>query len=165
MVIRLSRAWRKIRGFATGAEATSGAALVEFATFGSLLIALALYAIDFGLFVFNKMEVQYAAQAGAQYAIGKTAYSATAISSAMVNATRFTPITPTSQEFCGCPATSGITFCAASCDTCNTGTCPTTVQGHYVTATATATYKPLAKFGMMSGSSYSLTAQSTIRIR
>lgn len=154
---------RKIRAFLTGRD--SGAALVEFAVLGSLLLGLALYAMDFGLFAFNKMEVQNAAQAGAQYAIANATYSSSSMSSAMASATRFTAITPSSTQFCGCPATSGVTFCAASCDLCNTGTCATTVQGHYVTATATANYTPLVKFGQLSASSYNITAQSTVRIR
>ena len=81
----------------------------------------------------NKMEVQNAAQAGAQYAIGQVSYDSSKISSAVTNATKFTAVTPTSSEFCGCPTATGVKFCAASCNTCNTGTCSLTTQGHYVT--------------------------------
>ena len=160
-----SNAWRSIRAFVIGVDGTSGSALVEFAIFCPVLIILSIYTMDLGLFMFNKMEVQYAAQAGAQYAIGKVSYDATAISSAVTNATRFTAITPSSSQFCGCPTTTGVNFCAAACgSTCTT--CATTAQGHYVTVTATPTtpYTPLARFPGIP-STYDLTAKSTVRIR
>src|SRR4051794_26339260 len=120
--------------------------------------------MDLGLLIYNKMEVQYAAQAGAQYAIGKVSYDAVAISSAVTNATRFTAVTPSSSEFCGCPTTAGVNFCAATCGACTT--CAASVQGHYVTVTATPVtpYKIFAPFRSMS-STYDLTAKSTVRIR
>src|SRR6202008_162280 len=139
-----SEAWRAIRTLMVGADGISGSALVEFAILVPILVALAVYTIDFGLLVFNKMEVQNAAQAGAQYTIGQVSYDATAISSAVTNATKFTAITPSSSEFCGCPTSTGVNYCAASCgSTCTM--CATTVQGHYVTVTATPTtaYTPL----------------------
>lgn len=160
-----SKAWRSIRAFVVGADGTSGAALVEFAIFCPILIALAIPTMDLGLLIFNKMEVHYAAQAGAQYAIGKVSYDATAISTAVTNATRFTAVTPSSREFCGCPSTTGVTFCAATCGpTCTA--CAATVQGHYVTVSATPVtpYKIFAPFRSMS-STYDLTGKATVRIR
>ena len=85
-----SKAWRSIRAFVIGADGTSGSAFVEFAIFCPILVILAIPTMNLGLRIFNKMEVQYAAQAGAQYAIGKVSYDAAAISSAVTNATRFT---------------------------------------------------------------------------
>jgi Flp pilus assembly protein TadG len=158
---------RAIRAFRTTTGETSGSALVEFAVLAPLLVTLAVYTVDFGLLAFSKMEVQNAAQAGAQYAIGKAGYDSTAIASAVTAASRFTTITPSSSQFCGCPtAAAGVKFCAASCDLCSTGTCASNVQGHYVTVTATpaTAYKPLAPFGIASGT-FNLTAQSTVRIR
>ena len=160
-----SKAWRSIRAFVIGVDGTSGTALVEFAIFCPILIILAIPTMNLGLRILNKMEVQYAAQAGAQYAIGKISYDSTAISSAVTHATRFTAVTPSSSEFCGCPTTTGVKFCTATCGaTCTT--CATTVQGHYVTVTATPTtpYKIFAPFRAMS-STYDLTAKSTVRIR
>ena len=160
-----SKAWRSIRAFVIGADGTSGSAFVEFAIFCPILITLAIPAMNLGLRIFNQMEVQYAAQAGAQYAIGKVSYDAAAISSAVTNATRFTAITPSSSEFCGCPTTSGVKFCAATCGATCTA-CATTAQGHYVTVTATPTtpYKIFAPFRTMDSTS-DLTARATVRIR
>jgi Flp pilus assembly protein TadG len=155
----------KIRRFFRKATDTSGSALVEFALLGPVLIALAIFAMDFGLYVFSKMQVQEAAQAGAQYVIGQGTYNAGAISTAVTNASRYTSITASSSNFCGCPSTSGVIFCAASCGSCDAGTCATTAQGNYVTVTATpAAYKPLISFGSFSGT-YNISATSTVRIR
>src|SRR4051812_5401112 len=107
--------WRTARRSAHsllfGTEGMSGSALVEFAIFAPILITLTVYTIDLGLYSFRKMEVQHAAQAGAQYAIGK-AYNSAAISTAVSNATKYTSITPSHREFCGCPTNTGVTYCA-----------------------------------------------------
>jgi hypothetical protein len=124
------------------------------------------------------MEVQYAAQAGAQNAIGQTNYNPVKIASAVTNATRFTAVTPSSNQFCGCVNPSGwsagvTTPCGASatCDQCNVGagagvSTSTCVLGSYVSVTATPTtpYTPLVPFGAATGT-YNLTATSTVRIR
>src|ERR1700756_5248245 len=99
---RLSSAAKAVRAFMVGAEGASGAALVELAVFAPILVIMTLYTIDLGLLAFRKMEVQYAAQAGAQNAIGQTSYDATTIASAVTNATKFTAITPSSNQWCGC---------------------------------------------------------------
>jgi Flp pilus assembly protein TadG len=158
--------WRAVRGFMVEANGISGAAMVEFTVFAPILLSIAIYTMDFGLLMFSKMEVQNAAQAGAQYAIVNNGYDSSAISSAVTNATKFTAVTPTSSQFCGCPSATRVTFCSASCDTCNTGTCSLSVQGHYVTVTATptTTYTPLIRFGLVA-SSYDISATSTVRIR
>jgi Flp pilus assembly protein TadG len=168
---RESHAARAARSFIVGKDGASGAALVELTVFAPILVAMALYTIDFGMLAFRKMEVQYAAQAGAQFAIGQTGYDATTIATAVTNATRFTAVTPSSSQFCGCVNPSnwaaGVSICAASCDLCNGGVSTATcVIGHYVSVTATPTtpYTPLAPFGVAKGK-YNLTATSTVRIR
>jgi Flp pilus assembly protein TadG len=149
-----------------GADGISGGAMVEFTVFAPILLIMAIYTMDFGLLMFSKMEVQNAAQAGAQYAIVNNGYDSTAISSAVTNATKFTTITPTSSQFCGCPSATKVKFCSASCDTCNTGTCALTVQGHYVTVTATpaTAYAPFISFGLLANSA-DISATSTVRIK
>jgi Flp pilus assembly protein TadG len=158
--------WRAIRRFLVGADGVSGAAMVEFTIFAPMLLSISIYTMDFGLLTFSKMEVQNAAQAGIQYAIVNNGYDSTAISSAVTNATKFTAVTPTSSQFCGCPSATAVKFCSASCDTCNTGTCSLSTQGHYVTVTATptTTYKPLIPYGGIA-SSIDISAKSTVRIK
>jgi Flp pilus assembly protein TadG len=165
------------RAFLVGARGASGSAAVELALFAPILVAMSLYIIDLGMLAFRKMEVQYAAQAGAQYAIGQTNYNQSAIQSAVTNATTFTSViaSPAPSKFCGCidPSnwSAGVNFCAASCDQCDQGKGPgvstgTCTMGSYVTANATTTapYTPLAPFGVATGT-YNLTAASTVRIR
>jgi Flp pilus assembly protein TadG len=156
--------WRAIRFF-VGEEA--GSAMVEFTILAPILLATAIYAMDYGLLVLNKMDVQNAAQAGAQYAIANNSYDSTAISTAATSATTFTAVTATPSPFCGCPAATAVTYCAASCDLCNTGTCSKSVQGVYVTVKATPVtpYTPLIKYGLVSASNYDISAQSTARLR
>jgi Flp pilus assembly protein TadG len=159
--------WKAVRQFVALANDASGAAMVEFTIFGPMLVAMAIYTMDYGLITFNRMEVQNAAQAGAQYAVVNNTYDSTAISTAVTGATKFTAVAATSSQFCGCPAATKVTVCSASCDTCSTGTCAINVQGHYVTVTATPTtpYKPLIRFGVVNSSSYDISATSTVRIR
>jgi Flp pilus assembly protein TadG len=155
--------WRSIRRFIVGEEA--GAAMVEFTILAPILLAMAIYTMDYGLLVFNQMDVQNAAQAGAQYAVATNTYNSGAISTAVTSATTFTAVTAASSQFCGCPAATSITYCAASCDLCNTGTCSTSVQGLYVKVRAIKTnYTPLIKYGLVSAS-YDISAQSTARLR
>jgi Flp pilus assembly protein TadG len=158
--------WKAVRRFIAGEDGLSGAALVEFTIFAPMLLAMAIYTMDYGLLTFSQMEVQNAAQAGAQYAVANNTYDSAAISTAVTSATKFTAVTATSSQFCGCAAATAITFCAASCDLCSTGTCPTSVQGLYVTvrATPTTTYTPLIHYGLVAAS-YDISAQSTVRLR
>jgi Flp pilus assembly protein TadG len=73
-------------------DAESGAALVEFTLFAPILLAIAVYTMDFGLLFFTKVEVQNAAQAGAQYAIVANDSNSTNISNAVTRATNFTAV-------------------------------------------------------------------------
>lgn len=157
---------KAVQRLISGPEGVAGAALVEFTFFAPILLAIAVYTMDFGLLFFIRTEVLNAAQAGAQYAIVNNTYDAAAISSAVTKATKFTAVTPTSSEFCGCPSATAVLFCSASCETCNVGTCNKSVQGHYVTVTAAPTtpYQTFIPFALVR-SSYNVSSTSTVRIR
>jgi Flp pilus assembly protein TadG len=163
-----SAIWKAVCAFIDGDEGLSGAALVEFSLFAPMLIAVVIYAMDFGLLFFTQMEVQNAAEAGAHYAIVSNGYDAGKISTAGTSATNFSAVTITSSEFCGCPSAAGtaVTNCSATCNTCSNSICPTSAQGHYVKVTAkpTTTYRSLITYGLIS-SNYSLTATSTVRVK
>ena len=61
--------------------------------------------MDFGLLFYNKMEVQNAAQAGAQWAIANRVYNLSEIQNAAQNATKLAASHSshvTSSKFCGC---------------------------------------------------------------
>jgi len=160
-----------IRRFLVGEDGTEGAALVEFTIFAPLLVVMSIYTMDFGLYFFNNLEIQNAAQAGAQWAIANRVYNSSDIATAAKNATNFTAVTVTSSQFCGCsedssgnpvvtPATPATQTCTAS------STCTNGLVGTYVTVSATPTtaYQSFVPYGLVP-STYNLTGTSTVRIQ
>jgi Flp pilus assembly protein TadG len=152
-----------------GEDGIAGAALIEFTIFGPLLVVMSIYTMDFGLLFYNKMEVQNAAQAGAQWAIANRIYNSSYIATAAKNATNIlaSQITVSSNQFCGCPSTTGVTQIATgACSgvaTCGTGG-PRAGNYVQVSANPTNTYKSFIPYGLIS-STYDLTAISTVRIQ
>ncbi len=58
---------RVIRRFMFGADGLAGTALIEFTIIAPAMIVIFVGLTDAGLLIFRTMEVQHAAQAGAQY--------------------------------------------------------------------------------------------------
>jgi Flp pilus assembly protein TadG len=156
-----------IRMFMVGTDGIAGTALVEVAIIAPVIIIMIICLSDVGLFAFRQMEVQHAAQAGAQYA-SKHAYNSSSISSAVQHDATFTiSAAPAPSQFCACPTATGLT---------NAGTPPCTstctgggVAGTYVTVSAQATYNAvvvtsfLGSSSPFSASSHTLTASATVR--
>jgi Flp pilus assembly protein TadG len=145
------------------AGAKGGSAALEFALATPLLVALLVPVADLGLAYSEQIRVQQAAQAGAQYAIFHpwSSTSATAISNAVLAASSLSTITasPAPSQTCGCPGSSAIT--TTSCGSiCSDGQS----AGYYVTVNAQAPYTSAMPYSVF-GSSVTLTAQSTVRIR
>lgn len=141
---RMSAARQAVHCFMTGTDGTAGAALVEFAVLASLMLPFIIIPLmNVGLYIFRTIEVQHAAQAGAQYVIESMAagngYSSSTASAAITNATSWTPISasPPPVQFCGCPSSTGVQQTA-----CTTSACSGT-PGTYVTVSAQATYTPV----------------------
>ena len=87
-------------------RARDGVSTVEFAFVSAILCILTLGVVDFGFGFWQSMQVQNAAQAGAQYAMINPGSSNTSISSAVTSATGLTGITVATgypQTSCGCP--------------------------------------------------------------
>src|SRR5690349_23032681 len=77
------------RAFASGRNrGVHGGALVEFAVTGPALVLMMVCAGDLGLGIYRHMQVQNAAQLGAQYAVAH-GFDATAISAAVSAASSF----------------------------------------------------------------------------
>jgi Flp pilus assembly protein TadG len=156
-----------IRRLMNGPEATAGAALVEFAICTPLFVALLIGSMDFGLYIFQQMEVEHAAQAGAQYIIASMAsqngYTSSNASSAVTHATSFTQISasPAPSQFCGCPSSTGVQKLTAA--NCSQGHCTTGTIGTYVTVAAQATYNPIVISSMFATTT--LSASATVRIQ
>lgn len=145
--------WRRFLGDRRGNAA------IEFALLATPLTVLLVGTADYGLGIYRQMEVQNAAQAGAEYAL-KHGFSTVNISTAVTLATPLAvSATPTPAETCGCP--SGTTISAATCaSTCANGQ----TAGYYVTVDAQATYTTILPYPGIPNS-YTLTASSTVRIQ
>jgi Flp pilus assembly protein TadG len=159
---------------------TEGAALVEFTVLAPILLLLAAPMMSFGLYYYCQLQVNNAAQAGAQYAIENTilnGYNASSIQSAATHANTssvpsfFTAISATSTRYCGCPTSSGVTptttppSWSSGCATgtaCSDGSYP----GTYVAVIASATFTPLANYESLYPSSWSITSKpATVRVQ
>lgn len=138
----------------------SGIAAIEFAFLGPILAMSMVMAADVGMGFYSDMQVQTAAQVGAEYAIIH-GFDATAMANAVTSATPATGITasPAPSNFCGCPSTSDVTTA-----TCGSACSDGTLAGTYAKVTATRTYTTLIPYPMLPAS-FTQTAVSTVRIQ
>jgi hypothetical protein len=120
--------------------------------------------IDLGLGIYYKMQVEDAAQIGAQWAMknGFDPNNTSNISNAVTSATNASPAisaSPAPFQFCGCATGSSV-----STATCG-ATCPGGAQaGTYVTVSAQRTYNTILSYPIFP-SSYNFTAQATVRLQ
>lgn len=137
---------------------SSGAAAVEFALLAPTLVAILLPMVDLGIGAYEKMRVQDAAEAGAQYAL-EHGYSSSAITTAAQDATSLgsnVQVTPT--EACGCISSGAIA--SATCgSTCSDGT----TAGTFVTVGTQASYTTILSYPGIS-SPMTLTGTAVVRI-
>ncbi len=144
-------------------RAKGGTAAVEFALAVPVLLGLLVPVVDLGIAFSQQIQVQQAAQAGAQYAAGHpwNTNSSTKIADAVTAASTQPGIaaTPAPSQMCGCP-TSGAVAAASCGSTCANGN----IAGYYVTVNAQLPYAPQLPYSLL-GQSVTLTAQSTVRIR
>ena len=137
-----------------------GNAAVEFALVAPMLAAALVAMIDLGIGFYEKMEVENAAQAGAEYAIAR-GWNATSVANAVTASGTLAAIsaTPAPTQSCGCA--SGTTVAAASCGS----TCPSgAAAGTYVTVNAQAQYKTILSYPGLK-SPMTLSAQSIVRLQ
>ena len=120
----------------------SGVAALELALVSSILVGILIPTFDLGMGAYQKMRVQDAAEAGAQYAL-TSGYSAAAITSAAQNATSLgAGVTVTPSESCNC-ITGGTIGSSVACGS----TCPDgSTAGTYVTVATQATYTLLVSY-------------------
>jgi Flp pilus assembly protein TadG len=121
----------------------AGVAAVELGLIAPVLVALVIPMVDLGIGAYNKMRIQDAAEAGAQYALANAGtYNAAATQSAATNATSLTGVTATVANSCNC-ITSGAIGGAVSC----TGTCADgSTPGSYVSVSTQMTYHLLLAY-------------------
>ena len=124
---------------------TRGATVIEFALLLPVLLLMVVGAIDFGTFIHQKMQLQSAARAGAQFAaqsdatISDTAGIALAVAGA--SELDFTGVTTTTTQFCSC--SDGIESAPDGTGIC-TGTCAGgELPGLYVRVNVAGQFTPL----------------------
>jgi Flp pilus assembly protein TadG len=121
---------------------TDGGAAVEFGFVFPFLSILVLGIAEYGMIPFQIMNVSYAAQIGAQYAM-LNGYNAGNIRNAVIVATGISAGSIAVAETCGCANGTGITAAPNGCTpplpTCTDGL----TAGTYVTVTVSQAYSPV----------------------
>lgn len=122
----------------------SGAAAVEFGLLAPMLVAILVPMVDFGMGTYQKMRVQDAAEAGAQYALVH-GYSASSITSAAQSATTLgANVSVTPSEACGCITATGTVNTSYGAPPCTADACPDgSTPGTFVTVATQSTYSLL----------------------
>ena len=134
-----------------------GTAAVEFALLVPLLVALAIGTVDYGALIYQIMQVNAAAHAGAQYAI-RNGFSASGIEQAETSATGLTlSATPAPQLTEACIVGGAIVATAGS--TCPAGGSP----GSYILISAQSAVTPIVSWPSFTMPA-SVSAQAMIRI-
>lgn len=151
----------RLRGYLRPAvRDTRGVAAIEFGIMIPLLSLMVVSVTDIGLAVYRKMQVENAAQAGAQYAIAR-GFDTAGITNAVTSATNSTAITalPEPVQFCGCPTSAGVS--PVSCGTVCVGGAQ---AGTYAKVSAQATYYTLFDYQIVAAT-YTYNVQSTARLQ
>ncbi len=148
---------RLAQSFAAG---RSGLAAIEFAIIAPIFVMALVCSADLGLAFYHAMQVEAAAQAGAEYAAIQ-GFNAGGISSAVANSTTGFSIsaTPAPSQSCGCPSNSGVTQVA-----CGTTCADGTVAGSYVTVSAASTYATIIPYPALPPT-FQLAATAKVRIQ
>ena len=150
----------RARSFVTGHEGRRGLAAIEFALFGPLIAMMFVCTADLGFALYHTLQVEAAAEAGAQYA-AVNGFNATGISNAVAASTASITInaSPAPTESCGCPAATGVTaaVCGSTCPDGNTA-------GTYVTETASNTYTTIIPYPTLPAT-FPLSSTAMVRIQ
>ena len=137
-----------------------GNAAIEFALATPILLGMLVPVADLGIAFSQQLQVQQAAQAGAQYAL-LHGFNSSSISTAVTAGTTLSSVSaaPAPTQSCGCPT--GTTIAAATCtSTCANGE----TAGTYVFVNAQALYTPALPYSVL-GTGVTLTAQATVRVQ
>lgn len=152
--------WRRRlpKFFHGGEDCSQGVAAIEFAMISPIIILMGVAVFDLGEAIYRDMQVQNAAQVGAQYAF-MHGFDAPSITGVVTSATGFAGISasPAPSQFCGCAAATGISN--VSCNAkCSDGSAP----GTYVKVSAQASYITIIPYPFIPPS-FAFAAQSTVR--
>lgn len=151
-----------------------GVSAVELGLAAAFILPPVASVFDFGMAFSEKIKLQQAVQAGAQYAsmnVWDSSSSPTNITNTVKNALptslrNLVSVSPAPSEACYCPTGTGLQS-ADSLSSCGTTTCSDgESSGYYVTVTATLGYSPVApySFAFMSNPT-TLSATSVVRVQ
>jgi len=157
MTTASSHAFRLYRCLLRANRDKSGIAAVEFGVVVPMLALMVLAVSDIGLGFARKMQVENVVQLGASYAVVR-GFDASAIS-AIVTGDSSISASPAPALYCGCATGSGISGVACG-STCSNGA----MAGTYASISAQATYNTNLNYQVVP-STYTFTAQSTVRLR
>ncbi|MGE5270604.1 MAG: TadE/TadG family type IV pilus assembly protein [Thiohalocapsa sp.] len=148
------RGWCGDGGRASLRHCERGVSSIEFGVLAGALAMMTLGLLDFGIGLWEKLEVSDAVRAGAQYA-AKSGYDSTNIQAAEAHATNLSGLSTSAPvQFSGCPdATNGITT-----PPCADGSAP----GSYITIRASVSYSTIFSWP---GLSNPMTLASNVTIR
>jgi Flp pilus assembly protein TadG len=152
-------------------SAPRGGAIVEFALVMPFLVGLAVGLFDLGFGLWESMQVQAAAEAGAQYAAlnSLNTWNATAIATAVASATGASGVTatPVPSQVCGCTNSNILTPVGSPTGgSCSSFTCtPSGTAGLYASVSARIQYSPLVPWPWMSQTPTTLTGQAYRRLK
>ena len=158
---KMTRNWRSlINLLRTLRDDVAGVASIELAVMAPALVLMMICTVDLGMGIYRNMQVQNAAQAGAQYAMMHP-FDANQIASIVSSATGLQGISasPAPVQYCGCATSAGVSNVGCG------ATCPTgAIYGNYVQVSTQGTYTTLLPYPMIA-SSFTLTAQSNVRVQ
>jgi Flp pilus assembly protein TadG len=118
-------------------RSADGTGAVELGLLAPVLLLLLLGIADFGMAYWQQMQVANAADAGAQWGMSNP-YDAASIQTVATSATNLSGIAVTPSEYCGCPASTGVTIYS-----CNS-TCPdNSLAKSYIVVNARICYSTL----------------------
>jgi hypothetical protein len=126
-----------------------GGAIIEFALVLPFLVLLTVGLFDLGFALYQEMQVEAAAEAGAQYA-ARNGWNPAAIGAAVAGATGTSGIsaTPAPSRVCGCPDVTPLPVADWVVDHCSPAvTCPSgNVPGVYVSVSAQLQYQTVLPY-------------------
>ena len=137
----------------------SGVGAIEFAVIAPLLILMLVGMTDLGLGIYANMQVDGAAQYGAQYAL-VNGYDSSAITAAVKTSTDLSPLTVTPTSFPGCAGSNGVAPPPLGGGPCGDGS----TAGTFVHVSVRHTYTTLIPYPGIP-SSFTLSSQSTVRLK
>jgi Flp pilus assembly protein TadG len=135
-------------------------AAIEMALIAPALVLMLVGMADYGTATYRRMQVQHAAQAGADFAM-RNGFNSAAIMTAVINSTTLAGLeaTPAPVEACGCASVGAVT--PAVCGTTCAGGA---VAGTYISVSARGTYTTILPYPGMP-TSFVFDATSMARTR